>query len=268
MNMARTVSYEFGYEQSFLEDFLFNITAYYKDVSDEPLSRTFIDYYETNQITKYYPDAYSDTRGVELRLERNVGRFVTFSAMYDYMIKSSGKAGYETIYENLAKYRENAIRKANLTTPIPQPRANVNLNLHTPDDYGMIWGSWMANIFFEWKDGGQVLLNSDQTLKSLQQWIDVVNYWNVDLKLSKELFLANSTFELYVTIQNLTNNKWLNTSNFNTAQSSAYRRALQDNGGKWGDYEQDYLANTLKGGWECILFQNPRRISIGARVNL
>ncbi|MGE5410237.1 MAG: carboxypeptidase-like regulatory domain-containing protein [Clostridiales bacterium] len=268
MNMARTVSYEFGYEQSFLEDFLFNITAYYKDVSDEPLSRTFIDYYETNQVTKYYPDAYSDTRGVELRLERNVGKFVTFSAMYDYMIKSSGKAGYETIYENLAKYRENAIRKANQTTPIPQPRANVNLNLHTPEDYGMIWGSWMANIFFEWKDGGQVLLNSDQTLKSLQQWIDVVNYWNIDFKLSKELSLANSTFELYVTIQNLTNNKWLNTSNFNTAQSSAYRRALQENGGKWGEYEQDYLANTLKGGWEFILFQNPRRISIGARVNL
>jgi outer membrane receptor protein involved in Fe transport len=32
LKMARTVSYEFGYEQMFFDDFIVNITAYYKDV--------------------------------------------------------------------------------------------------------------------------------------------------------------------------------------------------------------------------------------------
>lgn len=268
LEMAKTVQYEFGYEQVFLSNFLFNVTAYYKDVSNEPLAREFVDYNETNKVTKYFPDSYSDIKGVELRFERNAGRFVTFSAMYDYMITSSGSAGFSTIYENLVKYRENKLRSASQYAPKARPRANINLNLHTPDDYGMILGSWFANFFFEWRDGGEILLNDDQTVVKLQEWSEVVNYWNIDFKCSKEFNIANSTVEFSLTIKNLTNNKWLNTDNMTLAESSAYKNAIKETGGKWGEYKTESTSKVLERSWENVLFLNPRRIIVGARINL
>ncbi|MGE5433078.1 MAG: carboxypeptidase regulatory-like domain-containing protein [Syntrophomonadaceae bacterium] len=268
LSMARTVQYEFGYEQVLPLDFLINVTAYYKDISNEPMSRVFMDYYETNQVTKYYPDRYSDVRGVEMRFERNAGRFVTFSAMYDYMITSEGYAGFSSVYENLVKYRENKLRTASQYTPKPRPRANINLFLHTPDDYGILFGRWLANFFFEWRDGGQVLLNSDQSDIKLQKWIDVVNWWNIDFRLSKELSVANSMFELSLTVKNLTNNKWLSTENMTQAESGAYRKEMENNGGQWGDYKSPNLAKIFQASWENVLFLNPRRVVLGVRVNL
>lgn len=268
LDMARTVSYEFGFEQVFLRNFLLNITSYYKDVSNEPMTRTYINYYENNQIVKYFPDLYKDIKGVELRFERNSGRFITFSAMYDYMITSQGYAGLSTIYENMVKYRENAMRTASQDAPKPKPRATVNLDLHTPNDYGLFLGNWIANFFFEWKDGGEINLNSDQKLVKYQQWIEAVDYWNIDFRLSKEFNIVNSDFEISVTVKNLTNNKFLNTSNLSVAESDAYLDALKSGGGKYGEYKPEHLAKIFKNSWEPVLFQNPRRIIIGARVNL
>jgi outer membrane cobalamin receptor len=267
MEMAKTVSYEFGYEQLFLEDFLFNVTAYYKDVSNEPMLRTFKDWYETNQVSKYFPDAYRDIKGVEFRFERNYGRFITFNAMYDYMVTSSGTAGYSEIYENLVLYRENRLRTADQYSPKARPRANINLSLHTPSDFGLLLGNWFSNIFFEWRDGGEVLVN-DQTLVSLQQWVEVVNYWNIDFRLSKMVDVIGSNFEISLIVKNLTNNKWLNTGNMTQAEYSAYQNEIKENGGKWGEYKPEHLAKVLENSWENVLFLNPRRVVLGVRVNL
>lgn len=267
MPMARTAQYEFGYEQTFLESFLVNVTAYYKDVSEEPLLRTFKDYYETNWVLKYYPDYYKDVRGLELRLERNTGRWVMFSAMYDYMVVTDGAAGFSTIYENLVKYRENAVRSATKSDVIPQPRANINLTLFTPHDYGNLYGGWFANFFFEWRGGGRTLLNSEAQLSD-QIWVDNVNYWNIDMRCSKVIDLGITNIEFSLTVKNLTNNKWLNTSNFTLKQSTDYKEALKTKGGKWGEYEPEHLAKALENSWESALFQNPRRIILGARINL
>jgi hypothetical protein len=266
--MARTIQYEFGYEQVFLENFLFNVTGYYKDVSDEPLSRTFYDYWETNKVVKYFPDAYKDIRGFEIRFERNAGKYVTFSAMYDYMIVSSGQTGYSAIYENLAKYRDNALRLPDQYYPQPLPRANINLTLQTPHDFGMYLGDWYANFFFEWKSNGQKLLNEDQQSKALQKWVDRVNYWNIDFRCSKLIELPYGSIELSVTVKNLTNNKWLITGNMTTTQLTAYTNELMTNGGKWGEYEGEKYAKVFENSWESVLFQNPRRIILGARINI
>jgi len=268
MDMARTVQYEFGYEQVFLQNFLFNVTAYYKDISNEPLQRTFVDYNSVNQVSKYYPDGYSDIKGVEVRIERNSGKYFTFNAMYDYMITSEGYAGYSTIYENQVEHRENTLRNVYLYNPKPRPRANVNLNLHTPGEFGQFFGNWLANFFFEWQAGSDVKLNPTEKDRKLEKWVESVNYWNIDFKGSKEIFIAGTTLELSVTIKNLTNNKWLSTGNFSVDETDAYRNELLTNGGTWGDYKSENLAKILANSWENILFLNPRRIIFGARINL
>lgn len=276
LQMARTVSYEFGYEQLFFDDFIVNVTAYYKDISNEPLARTYINYYQDNIVTKYVPDKYRDIRGVELRLERPLGRFVSFNAMYDYRLESVGQTGLAVVYEDRILARDSEIRSAALYNTEPRPRANVNLNLHTPIDFGpelfgVHWlGEFYANFLFEWQDGGRILLNPEETQVRLQNWVDRVNYWNIDFRGSKAITTDFGSIEFVITIKNLTNNKWLITENMSTSQLSTYKNSLRtpDKGGndKWGEYKSSDGHIDI-GWWTAPLFLNPRRIILGVRVN-
>lgn len=273
--MGKTVQYEFGYEQMFFDDFIVNVTAYYKDISNEPLYRTYINYYKDNIVTYYTPDKYSDIRGLELRFERPVGRFVSFNAMYDYMLVSSGQTGLARTYEDRVLARDNEIRAANQYSSEPRPRANVTLNLHTPMDFGPetfgthLLGGIYTNFFFEWKDGGRVDLTPEETLERNKRYIDAVNYWNIDLRASKTFATSYGSLEFTVTVKNLTNNKWLNTNNMSQAQYTTYKNSLKtpDEGGddKWGEYKEDYIN---LGWWTPALFLNPRRVILGVRLNI
>jgi hypothetical protein len=276
LEMARTISYEFGYEQAFLSDFLFNVTAYYKDIRNEPLIRTFIDYFHINQVREYFPDAYRDIRGVELRLEKPVGTYVTFHAMYDYMLQSYGQSGLARIYENRLEAIDEQ-RGANLTNTQAKPRANVNLNFHTPRDFGAdvlgtsIFGGIYLDFFFEWRDGGQILWNpSEPDVKKLI-YVDVVDYSNVDFRGSKAFTIGPTSLELVVTIKNLTNNKFLIPENMTQSQYDAYKRSLkfpfQGGSDKWGQYKSDDNHINI-GWWTAPLFLNPRRVLLGLRVNI
>jgi hypothetical protein len=277
LDMGRTVSYEFGYEQMFLSDVLINVTTYYKDISNEPLSRSYINYYGDNIVTMYEPDGYGDVRGIELRLERPVGRFVSFGAMYDYMVSSSGQSGLADVYEDRLLVREGELRSATVYTSEPRPRANINLNLHTPADFGPeifgtnILGGFLANFLFDWRDGGRVLLNPEESDVKLRHYVDAVNYWNIDFRASKVFATPYGSLELVLTVKNLTNNKWLTTSNMTTTQYSDYKASLKtpDKGGDdmWGQYKSD--DNHIKTGWlEAPIFLNPRRFIFGVRLNL
>jgi outer membrane receptor protein involved in Fe transport len=272
--MAQTVQYEFGYEQTLFDAILLNLTAYYKDVRGEPLSRSFIGY-DDYTVTQYYADAYSDTRGVEARVEGAIGRFVSLNAMYDYMLRSTGQSGLYRVYEDRLKAREGELRSPNVTVTEPRPRANVNLNLHTPADYGptflgIQWfGDLVADIFFEWRDGGRILMNPGEP--DLKQWIyaDIVNFWNIDLRVSKNFRLSFGNLELVVTVKNLWNEKFLTPENMTQTQYSDYKASLKtpDKGGsdQWGEYDKDYIN---VGWYQAPIFLNPRRVIFGLRLNI
>ncbi|MCX6136273.1 MAG: TonB-dependent receptor [Ignavibacteriales bacterium] len=279
LEMARTISYEFGYEQMLFSDFLINVTAYYKDNRNEPLSREFINYYNDNDVLQYYPDSYSDVRGVEVRVERPLGRFVSFNAMYDYQVSSSGQVGLSQVYEDRLKARTEAeTRSAALYSPDPLPRGNVNLNLHTPGEFGpeLFGVQWlskiMASIFFEWKDGGRYLWNPEVSDVKDRIYIDRLNYWNIDLRVSKGFDLSIGNMEFVLTVKNLTNNKWLNVANMTRFQLDEYKTSLNPSfknmGGndQWGQWKSD--DNHIKTGWwEAPIFLNPRQILLGMRLN-
>jgi hypothetical protein len=277
LTMARTISYEFGYEQMFLDDFVVNVSAYYKDNSNEPLARTFVNYYGDNNVTQYFPDAYSDVRGVELKIERPTGTFVTFYGMYDYSLKSSGQSGLAKSYEDrlAAKTAADEVRYPGLSTPQPLPRANFTVNFHTPKDFGPeIFGvTPLAKIvldgFFEWQSGGRYLWSDAPNAKD-QIWVDAINTWNVDFRGSKQFDLGIGNLELVLTVKNLTNNKWLTVSNMTIQELNDYKASLKPafKGGtdKWGQYKSDDNHINV-GWWQAPLFLNPRMILLGARLN-
>jgi hypothetical protein len=276
LTMGRTVSYEFGYEQMFFNDLLFNVTAYYKDIRNEPLSRQFINYYHDDMVTAYFPDAYRDVRGVELRLERPVGSWVTFNGMFDYMLQSAGQSGLARVYENRLEAKDE-LRSANLTTTDPLPRANMNLNIHTPNDFGpeiagmRVLNGIYLNFFFEWRYGGRLLWNPQEPDVKNRIYVDVVDYWNIDFRGSKAFSIGPTNFELVVTVKNVTNNKWLVPGNMLRTQYDDYKASLrfpfQGGSDKWGQWKSDD-GHIKVGWWDAPIFLNPMQVLVGLRLNL
>lgn len=272
--MGRTVSYEFGYEQMFFGEFLLNATAYYKDVRNEPLSRQFINYWGDNIVRKYFPDAYKDVRGIEVRVERPLGSWVTFAGMYDYMIQSSGQVGLARVYENRLDAKDE-LRSANLSTTEPRPRANMNLNFHTPVEWGSgvldLFSDIYLNFLFEWRDGGRILWNPEVSDIKDRIYVDAVDYWNLDFRGSKTFKLAGAEFEFVVTVKNLTNNKWLIPENMTRTQYDEYKASLrlphQGGNDKWGQWKSDD-GHIKTGWWEAPIFLNPRRVLFGLRLKV
>ncbi|MDZ7290018.1 MAG: TonB-dependent receptor [candidate division KSB1 bacterium] len=277
LEMARTVAYEFGYEQSFWQNFLFNITFYYKDVKNEPLSRSYVDYWEEQSVQKYFPDFYKDIRGLELRLEKRFGRFVTLWGNYEYMLQTTGRTGLAYVYENRLRANEE-IRDPNIYTTDPIPRAQGNLNLHSPKHWGPGFrgikplSDIYLNFFVEWRDGGKVILNPQEPVEK-QRRIEVVDYSNVDLRASKQLRFGSANLELVVTVQNLLNQKRLTYGNMSTAQYDRYKESLhlpfesgeQHGNDKLGDWNKPHIDI----GWfTAPLFLNPRRVLLGLRLNI
>jgi hypothetical protein len=145
----------------------------------------------------------------------------------------------------------------------------VSLNLRTPEEFGpkvfdVNWfGDLYANFLFEWRDGGQILLNPEEPDVKLRTYVDRVDYWNLDFRGSKLFRTSYGTLEFLVTIKNLTNNRWLRPENMTLSQYNEYKKSLRtpDKGGsdQWGQYESD--DNHIKvGWWQAPIFLNPRRV--------
>ncbi len=273
--MGKTISYEFGYEQSLLEDYLATVSFYYKDVRNQPLPQTFVDYYHENEVTQYVPDGYNIVEGLELRLEKTMGRFVTFWANYDYMLESYGESGLAYIYENQLE-ASNAQRTANLTTILPLPRAHIDLNFHTPPEWDLAFNSWYLDLLFDWKSGGKMLWNPQESDPKKQEWVNVVDYTNLDLRLTKTLSVSTVNFQLILTVQNVLNEKRLDTDNMTLDQYDAYKNSLHlpFNSGsmkgndEWGDIPSASKPYINVGWWTAPIFLDPRRILLGVRVDL
>jgi hypothetical protein len=278
--MGRTVSYEFGYEQSFLESFLANVTFYYKDIRNQPLTQQYISWWRDNNVTQVVAERYEDIRGIELRLERRFGRFVTFWANYDYMLVSSGRTGLQRVYENRLEATDEQ-RAANITTTIPRPRSNINLTFRTPSGFGPeigsmnVLGDIYLSFLFEWRSGGRFLWNPEEPDVKLHRWVEIIDYSNIDLRASKNIRYPFGNIELSLTVQNLLNQKRLEVGNMTREQYDAYRNALkfpfyegeQQGDDKWGEWNKEHLEETL-GWWTTPLFLNPRRMLLGIRVNI
>ena len=276
LDMARTVAYEFGYEHRIFNDYLINLSIYYKDIKGEPLNRKYIDYWEELYVQQYFPDAYKDIRGIEVRFEKSLGRFITFWSNYEYMLQSSGRSGLANVYENRLRSLEE-MRNPNLTVTQPLPRGHFNLNLHTPPQWGfrlLGWqplSSWYGNLIFEWRDGGESIVNP-YAPEAEQKKIKIVDYSNFDLRVSKLFQLAGMQLEAICTVQNLLEQKRLSFSNMSTAQYDRYIESLHfpfESGEQHGDDQLgDWDKEHINIGWfTAPLFLNPRRVLLGLRIN-
>ena len=267
IDWPRTIAYEIGYEQSVTENFLVHVLGYYKDVENQVAEQQIIPLDGANVVTTFSNNSYADIRGLQLRLEKRIGRFWRGFASLEYLVKSTGLTGFGRIYEDpqLADIqRENATQFRD----DPVPVVTTNLTFTSPRDYGTLLGDWRLNLLAEWADGGTTLLNRDAPI-SEQNRVGVIDYHNFDLLLEKRVHMMGSRVGLYMQIRNLTNFKGFpNPFNYTRYLDSLHfphEQGEQKGNDKLGDYDKDHIDL----GWNTWShFVNPRDIFFGLRVQL
>jgi outer membrane receptor protein involved in Fe transport len=210
--MAKTISYELGYDHILFEDYMFQLAAFYNDITNQQdvtsydLSNLGITYTQTTA------NNYSDVRGFEVTLRKTRGRWWSGFANYTYQVTSSGHFGRANRYSDpgLQKNYDDATNNMYQDRPIPQPYARANLNFYSPDDFGpVIWGhhvlgGFLATAVLDWQAGYWDTWNPGQS-PSIAYNVKAVDFFNTTLRLEKSISFKMFRVHLFMDINNVFN---------------------------------------------------------------
>ncbi|MGA3286949.1 MAG: TonB-dependent receptor [Bacteroidota bacterium] len=255
--LAKTISYELGYDhQLFDGQLLVQVSAFYRDISDQQNTTTYTPSYGT-AYTVTTSTSYSDIRGFELTLRKSTGRWFNGFINYTYQATSSGNFGENYVFEDPKRqqdYDENTVNTYQ-TRSVPTPFARANLNFSTPPDFGPwlghdILGDIMLNLLLRWNQGGWTTYNpnnagtqnyANNTNNKIQNNVQYVDYFDATLRVSKSITIKHVTVQLFADISNLFNTMRLNNTgdqdyrlSLHLPKSDAYNNIPGDD--KFGDY--------------------------------
>ncbi len=218
-NLEKTITYEVGYEHNLFDQYLLRMTGYYKDITNESRDIRYTSADGTVNYLKTEPIQYRDIRGIEIQISKNRGDWITGFVNYNYMVASLGKFGWGRYYESSVDQTEY-INTSGQTwfeqdKPIPRPIARANIDLFTPAEYSGFISGWRLNILSTWKAGRYTSWKGDagksaKTTNNLQ-WLD---YYNTDIRLSKDLDFGSFDIQIYVQLNNVFNSKVLSSTGF------------------------------------------------------
>jgi hypothetical protein len=207
--LPKTVSYELGYEQNLLDQFLIRVAGYYKDVTQET---KLVRYVSKSGAVNYQvstSNLYEDIRGFEVTFSRNRGSWVQGFINYTYDVSTDGFFGLQNYYEDPVQARNEQSTNISQSKPIPQPYGRANINFSSPRDLGPVLGdfqlsvvgSYSAGSHFTWGGGGGAAPVS--ALNNVQ-WVD---NWNVDLRFAKNFTFDKLNLQFFIDINNALNFK-------------------------------------------------------------
>lgn len=287
--LPKTVAYELGYEHNLFNQFLLRVAGYYKDISSQPRLVRFTNRDNSVSYLTPQPNNYRDIRGFEITLRKSRGNWVRGFVNYTYEVVTAGNFGLGTYYENAALQREEERNVAAFqqSKPVPRPYARANIEFFTPAEYGpqylgVNWlgrwslsflASWSAGPYFSWTGPGGTIPGHTNNI----QWAD---FYNADLRLSKEVEVGPFAMELFMDIRNVFNIKYMSyRAGFADAKDfDAYMKSLHlpadyqkfgydyevgdDRPGEWNE---DYIDQPNLG---YSAFLNPRNVFFGLRFTV
>lgn len=217
--MPKTVAYELGYEQSLFEKYLLRVSGYYRDLSNQPRGVYYENLGESVQYTVSRPWNYEDVRGFEVTLRKNQGDWVRGFVNYTYMAHKGGNFGFGNIFQNPVEMREYLRTSTDYyqSKPIPEPFARFNLEFLVPEDLGpklagiTPLGDWRINLLGEWRAGqiltwtGNQLASGRSPVRGLQNNLAWNDYYNLDLRLSKNFNVGAGDVQFYMDMSNVLN---------------------------------------------------------------
>jgi outer membrane receptor protein involved in Fe transport len=233
--LAKTVSYELGYDHALFDNYLIQFAAYYHDIMDQ---QTFVKYISADNKVNYIKatnQSYEDVRGFELTLRKNTGRWWTAFVNYTYEVSTSGLFGYPIEYESPAQQRQYLIDTKDIfqqQKPMPRPYARAHLSMHTPSNFGpeMLGAKplqdWALTLIGEWRSGGYFTYN-DNNIKGVSENVKVTDWDNVTLRLNKTFNFNKLNMTFFMEVDNLFNAKHLSGVGFyNSQDQKAYLNSL------------------------------------------
>jgi outer membrane receptor protein involved in Fe transport len=212
LTLARTISYELGFDYLFPENILLQVTAFYRDISDQQ-NTTQYQSIGGARYTLATSNNYSDIRGFELTIRKSAGSWFNGFINYTYQATSSGNFGAAQLYEDPALQKNYDENTENLyqTRSVPTPNAKANLTFHSPDDFGpkfmeqSILGGWAFNLLLNWSQGGFTTYNP-KNVKGVTNNAQFIDYFNGTLRVTKTFLFNKFQVQLFADASNLFNN--------------------------------------------------------------
>ena len=234
--LPKTVAYELGYEQAFLNQFLLRVAGYYKDVTLLPRTVRYVSRDGRVSYRRAEPNGYQDIRGFEVTVERNRGRWVQGFVNYTYDVGTGDRFGLSTVYQNPTDQRDLELANdEQLKFPgLARPFARANLDLLTPDDFGPSAGGlrpladWRVSFIGRWRDGGKASWAGDAFgTRAIRRNVDVRDSWGLDLRFARTFDLGDRRVSLFADVFNVLNRKTVSSAGyFNSEDQRAYYRSL------------------------------------------
>ncbi len=218
--LPKTVAYELGFDQNVLDLFLVRVSGYYRDNKQETRNVNFQSLGNVVGYTTKMPWHYSDTRGAELSISKNRGKWVQGFANFTYQQRKSGNFGYSNFFENsfqmvnwlrtTTDYRQQA--------PVAEPFARANLRVLTPQGFGpeIAGGNPLANfrisLLGEWRKGLALSWTGSVSgsIPEVRNNVRYRDYWNFDLRFTKHFAAGPTQLQLFADIDNVFNLRHLN----------------------------------------------------------
>jgi outer membrane receptor protein involved in Fe transport len=218
--LAKTISYELGFDYTLSSDFLLQIAGFYRDISNQQDSIRFtsISGLIYDRTTS---ESYEDIRGVEFSIRKSGGKWWNFFANYTYQVNTSGHFGSQNAYEDPSEQKKYDEATVNLyqERPIPRPYARANVSFYTPDEYGPDYlgiyplGGYMLNLIVNWQAGQWVTWNP-KNIATIENNVKESDYFDALLRLSKTFQFNRFKVQVFVDVDNLFNYKRMSLSNF------------------------------------------------------
>ena len=234
--LAKTTSYEIGFDQALFDDYLLRISGYYKDIVDQT-DRT---YYQSVDGAADYrmvtANSYEDIRGAEIELSKIFGDWFTGNINLEYRVQSWGQFGLQRYYQDVMVQREYEREEPSYGQALPVPRVKAYLDFHTPVKFGpdlggiYVLGGWHCSIIGGWTQGNWMTWNPTS---KRENGIKITNNirWKdthyADMKFNKNFKFDRFTVSVFLDIYNVINRKALYTGSvFSASDRDSYYYSL------------------------------------------
>ena len=221
LTQAKTVAYQLGYDHVLFDEYLFQVAAFYNDITDKEAKQQVTSEISNIGYFRTTNNAYEDIRGFELTFRKNSGRWIKGFANYTHNVITRGQFGKNHIDEDPGAQK---VLDENTTTlyqqkPVPEPYANINLTFLTPFDFGPEYLSlkplsdWSINLLGEWRAGEHMTYKTNP-LREVIDNVQLKDYYNFALRINKAFNFRVLSVMFYMEVRNLFNFKRLSGAGF------------------------------------------------------
>jgi len=218
LTYERSIQYELGIDYAVQNSLLLKFTGYYKDTDSEASVITGL-YAKDYTATKAYMvsnGGYSDTRGIETKIESRLPGIFNFGGSYDIYWNFNGEVGYSRMNEPGSSFIDLPIglnsSKGNWSG-FQKIKAWISVDF-LPETGPELFdikplGDVHLYSYFWWRSGDPYTYHSLGDLSTRENNRTWFNIYQFNLKLAKGFHIGPVRFEISADIRNLFDSKFL-----------------------------------------------------------